>query len=104
MKNFNNEITINGVLYKYALNPISTDNNVCDLIVTPCNMPTAVYDIARITCRQNNCTNVGYYQAQINTDPVTIIQDCSLCGIVERCITDYFNQNTFCSRTNFFGF
>lgn len=108
MKGLKNEIVVNGVLYKYNLIPLTQDdaNVACDLWVTPCNLPTAVYDVARITCRENTCAQLTYYQAFINTDPVEIIQDCDLCNTIARAIEIYINRcnNLNTCRNNYFGF
>lgn len=105
MNGFNNEVIICGILYKYKL--VRTDDDcACDLIVTPCNLPSCTFDCARITCRNNQCSEMNYYQAQINCDPVSIIQDCDLKNICRRCIETYVNciENEFCGNTNTFGF
>lgn len=85
------EIVVGNTLFKYDLNQVS--ENTYDLVVTPCNVPTSVYCICRITTRENCCNNMEYYQAFINTDPVQIIQDCDLCNIIARAIEAYF-ENT----------
>lgn len=89
-KHCKQEIIVNNILFKYELNQI----NECtyDLVVTPCNVPTSVFCIARISVRENCCNNMEYYQAFINTDPVQIIQDCNLCDIISRAISTYFDN------------
>ena len=75
-------------------------HDVYDLVVTPCNVPTSIYCVARISKRENCCGNMEYYQSFINTDPVEIIQDCNLCDIIARSIENYFNNifnNNSCS-------
>ena len=77
----------------------TNDENTCQLYVTPCNMPTATFDCATITCKVN-LMETNYYQAQINCDPVIIIQDCDLRCICQRCIQAYLNciQNALCNN------
>lgn len=103
--NKKHEILVGNVLYSYELNEVG--ENAYDLVATPCNIPTAVYCIARISIRNNCCNNMEYYQSYINTDPVMIIQDCSLENIICRSIADYMNNinGTSCSSNNsgFFG-
>ena len=104
------EILVGNTTVKFELNQIS--ENVYDLVVTPCNVPTSVYCVARITVRENCCNNMEYYQAFINTDPVEIIQDCNLCDTVRRAVEIYFaniglfdgggyNVNGCCNQRNF---
>ena len=83
-----NEIIVGNTTFKYELNEVN--ENTFDLVATPCNVPTSVYCIARITVRENCCNNMEYYQAFINTDPVEIIQDCDLCDLIARAIETYF--------------
>lgn len=85
-----NEVLVCNTLFMYDLVETTTGSNVYDLICTPCNTPTAVYNVARITLRENSCNQIQYYQAFINTDPVEIIQDCNLENCVTRCIEIYF--------------
>ncbi len=103
------EILVGNTAFKYELNQIN--ENTYDLVATPCNIPTSVYCIARISVRENCCNNMEYYQAFINTDPVVIIQDCNLCDIIARAIATYFDNtptihtdNQCCNRRNSFGF
>lgn len=103
------EILVGNTTFKYELNQIN--ENTYDLVATPCNVPTSVYCIARISVRENCCNNMEYYQAFINTDPVEIIQDCNLCDIIARAIAAYFDNtptvntgNNCCNRRNSFGF
>ena len=96
------EILVGNTTFKFELNQIS--ENVYDLVVTPCNVPTSVYCVARITVRENCCNNMEYYQAFINTDPVEIIQDCNLEQTIIRSINNYFNNvnsisNGCCNRS-----
>ena len=86
----NNEIIVGNTLFSYTLTDIG--NGVSELAVTPCNTPTSVYCVARITTRENCCNNMQYYQSFINTDPVQIIQDCSLDEIICRSIENYFEN------------
>ncbi len=103
------EIIVGNTLFKYDLNQI--DDTTYDLVCTPCNVPTSVYCVGRITVRENCCNNMEYYQAFINADPVEIIQDCDLCTIIARAIETYFantpaietTTNTCCNRRNTFG-
>ena len=89
-----NEILVNNTVFSYSLE--ETGEYTCDLVVTPCNVPTSVYCVARITRRENCCNNMTYFQSFINADPVEIIQDCSLEDIIERSIEIYFdNISTF---------
>lgn len=85
------EILVCNNVFKYKL--VKVNNDVYDLVVTPCCTPTAVYDVARISERMNGCMQSTYYQAFINTDPVVIIQDCTLEGAVRRAIAIYFENN-----------
>lgn len=89
-----------GINYKYRLEQISDE--VCELIVTPCLMPTAVYNVATIRCKHNTCTSFDYYQAQVNVDPCICIQDCNLCDLIERAICLYINDLPVanCNRRN----
>ena len=103
------EIVVGNTTFKYELNQVN--ENTYDLVATPCNIPTSVYCIARISVRENSCNNMEYYQAFINTDPVEIIQDCNLCDIIARAIATYFDHtpvintnNCTCNRRNSFGF
>ena len=41
-----------------------------------------------------------YFQSFINTDPVQIIQDCSLCNIISRSIETYFDNTNLLNNTN----
>lgn len=104
--NCNQEILVGNTTFKYELNQIN--ENTYDLVATPCNIPTSIYCIARISVRENCCNNMQYYQAFINTDPVEIIQDCNLCDCIRRAIAEYFNNtpivntnNNNCGRTGF---
>ncbi len=103
------EILVGNTTFKYELNQVN--ENTYDLVATPCNVPTSVYCIARISVRENCCNNMEYYQAFINTDPVEIIQDCNLCDIIARAIAAYFENtpvihtnNCGCNQRNSFGF
>ena len=107
----NEEIVVCNTTFKFKLIPI--DSNSYSLCVSRCNAPTATYDIATIRVRTNNCSGTTYYQAFVNSDPVEIIQDCSLCDIVKRAIEIYFsrlepincrgNGNDCGCRNNFLG-
>ena len=107
----NEEIVVCNTTFKFRLTPI--DSTTYALCVTRCNAPTATYDIATIRVRTNNCSTMTYYQAFVNSDPVEIIQDCSLCDIVRRAIEIYFerlepincsgNNNCNCRNNNFLG-
>lgn len=85
-----NEIIVNNTLFSYNLEEVG--ENAYDLVVTPCNLPTSVYCVARITRRNNCCNNMEYFQSFINTDPVEIIQDCNLEQTIIRSINNYFNN------------
>lgn len=85
-----NEIVVCNTLFKFEL--VEECSDTYELVVTPCNMPTAVYDIARITKRTNACSGLDYFQAFINTDPVEIIQDCDLENLIQRAIEAYFDN------------
>lgn len=89
-KHNDNEVLVGNTLFNYQLNEVS--DNVYDLVATPCNVPTSIYCIARITKRENCCNNMEYFQSFINTDPVEIIQDCNLRDIIARSIETYFNN------------
>ncbi len=89
-KKCKNEIVVCNTLFKYDL--IEECPGVYELVVTPCNLPTAVYDVARITKRSNACSGLDYFQAFINTDPVQIIQDCDLDNLIQRAIEIYFSN------------
>lgn len=109
--NNSQQIIVGNTLFNYNLQEVSDCSY--DLVCTPCNIPTAVYCIARITKRQNCCNNMEYYQAFINTDPVQIIQDCNLEDTIRRAIEAYFenipnldvntNNCCGCSNRNCFG-
>lgn len=88
MQRINDEILVCNNLFKYSLVPVG--NDAYDLICTPCQTPTAVYDVARIQLRQNGCSQITYYQCVINSTCVEIIQDCTLEGAIRRCIMTYF--------------
>lgn len=98
------EIVVCNTLFKYTLTEVET--NVYNLLAIPCNTPTAVYDIATIRTKSNTCTGLNYYQAAINTNPVEIIQDCSLCGIIANAIELYFEnmEPVNCGNTKNNGF
>lgn len=83
-----NEVVVCNTLFKYDLVPAG--ENAFDLVCTPCNTPTAVYNIGRISQRENSCNQIEYYQAFINCDPVQIIQDCDLQSCISRAIAIYF--------------
>ena len=78
--------------FTFNLDPIGDGRDT--LTCTPCSLPTAVFDVATISVRQNSCNQIEYYQAAINTDPVKIIQDCSLRDLLCRCINCYFDDAT----------
>lgn len=85
----------------FAITLTEVCENVYDLACTPCNVPTSVYCVCRITVRENCCNNMRYYQSQINSDPVVTIQDCNLEDIIVRSIEEYFsNLPTFSTGNN----
>lgn len=84
------EIIVCNTLFKYDL--VNVSDGVYDLVCTPCNVPTAVYNVGRITRRENSCNQIEFYQGFINCDPVEIIQDCSLECLIRRMIETYFNN------------
>lgn len=98
INNNETEVIVGNTLFKYELNQVG--ENTFDLVATPCNIPTAIYCIARITIRENCCNNMQYYQAFINTDPVEIIQDCTLKNTIARSIEVYFNNTPTINTTN----
>ena len=77
-----NEVVVCNTLFKFEL--IEECSDTFELVVTPCNTPTAVFDIARITKRTNACSGLDFFQAVINTDPVEIIQDCDLENLIQK--------------------
>ena len=79
---------------RFTFNLTQTSNDRYTLTVTPCSLPTAVFDIATIAVKTNTCNQIEYYQVAINTDPVEIIQECDLECAVCRAITTYFNNAT----------
>lgn len=91
---------------KFTFNLTPEGNGRYVLTCTPCSIPTAVFDVATVTVKQNSCNQIEYYQAAINTDPVQIIQDCSLRDLLCRCITCYFNDVSLptCNTSNRTGF
>ena len=91
------EICVDGV--KYAYNLTHLDENTVELCVTPNCLPTACFDVARITCKKN-CCGGGYFQGFINTDPVVIIQDVELHEMICRCIRIYFERTNLPGRNN----
>lgn len=101
------EVLVGNTLFNYELREVS--ENAFDLVVTPCNVPTSIYCVARITKRENCCNNMKYFQSFVNTDPVEIIQDCNLEDIIVRSIETYFNNNSFgngcnnCCNNGFFN-
>ena len=50
------EVIVGNTTFKFELNQVS--ENVYDLVVTPCNVPTSIYCVARITIRENCCNNM----------------------------------------------
>lgn len=100
------EIIVCNTLFKYDL--VEVCDGTYDLVCTPCNLPTAVYNVGRITTRENSCNQIAYYQGFVNTDPVQIIQDCSEECLVRRMIEIYFdnmpeidcNSNNSCNCSN----
>lgn len=103
----NNENKICCCDSRFTYNLSQTGENRFVLTVTPCSCPTAVFDVATITIRENTCNQIEYYQIAINTDPVEIIQDCSLEDGICRAIVCYFNNvelPTCTNRTRNFGF
>lgn len=88
-----NEIVCCGQLYQYSLTTDSSSTNQT-LLCTPCNQPTAIFDVATITTRTNSCMDLTYYQAVVNTDPVEIIQDCNLKNCICRVIELYMTNNS----------
>ena len=109
--NMHEEIVVCDTLFKFKLDPVEA--NAYALRAIRCNAPTATYDIATIRERNNSCSGLTYYQSFINSDPVEIIQSCSLCEIVRRSIEIYFqnlepincngNGNCNCGRNSFLG-
>ena len=57
--------------FTFNLDPIGDGRYT--LTCTPCSLPTAVFDVATISVRQNSCNQIEYYQAAINTDPLTYL-------------------------------
>lgn len=105
-KECNQEILVGNILFKYDLTQVN--EYTYDVSVTPCNIPTSIFCIARITVRENCCNNMEYFQAFINTDPVQIIQDCNLEDIIVRSIEAYFDNISFdnnggCCRNSYFN-
>lgn len=85
------EICCCGQLYQFSLT--NEGGNGQNLLVAPCDQPTAIFDIATISTKSNSCMNLTYYQAVVNTDPVEIIQDCNLKCIICRAIELYMKNN-----------
>ena len=79
---------------RFTFNLDSIGDGRYTLTTTPCTLPTAVFDVATISVRENSCNQIEYYQAAINTDPVKIIQDCSLRNLICRAINCYFDDAT----------
>ncbi|MGM9971440.1 MAG: hypothetical protein ACI35W_03460 [Anaeroplasmataceae bacterium] len=107
-----NEICCCGQLYQFSLvsggrsdssgGNSSSSGNTKTLLVTPCDQPTAIFDVATITTKSNSCMDLTYFQAVVNTDPVEIIQDCNLRNTICRTIELYMRNNSCgcgCSRT-----
>ena len=92
---------------KFTFDLTSTGNNQYTLTVTPCSIPTAVFDVATITVKENSCNQIEFFQATINTDPVITIQDCNLRDLLCRSISAYFSDIHFptcnCSNNRRFG-
>lgn len=92
---------------KFTFDLTETGNNRFTLTVTPCSIPTSVFDVGTITVKENTCNQIEYFQATINTDPVITIQDCSFRDLLCRAITAYFNDINFpscgCSRRRNFS-
>ncbi len=80
---------------KFTFDLTEIGNNQFTLTVTPCSIPTSVFDVATITVKENSCNQIEYFQATINTDPVITIQDCSLRDLLCRAITAYFSDINF---------
>lgn len=100
------EVIVGNTTFNFELREVS--DNAFDLVVTPCNVPTSIYCVARITKRENCCNNMCYYQSFVNTDPVQIIQDCNLEDIIARSIEAYFDNISFdnnngCCRNSCFN-
>ncbi len=77
------------------------------VFATPCNLPSAVFEICQICERQNSCTQFEYYECMILTDPVVTIIDCNLCNCIKRALTHYIDKIEICPCNNnngFFGF
>lgn len=84
------EVIVCNTLFKYDL--VEVSDGVYDLLATPCNLPTAVFNVGRITVRENACNQMEYFQGFINTDPVEIIQDCDLERLIQRMIRSYVDD------------
>lgn len=96
-------IEICGMNYRIEL----VENGDClTCFATPCSLPSAVFEVARICERQNSCTQFEYYVSEIFTDPVEIIIDCDLCAIIRRSVETYVNNinlNGCKNQNGFFG-
>lgn len=99
------KITINNEVYRVNL---VENQNGYRVFASPCKLPSAVFEVAQICRQTNTCMQFDFYQAQIFTDPIVCIIDCSLCQIVCRAIEIYLSnsQSYLCnnSRNNVFGF
>ena len=94
------EIEVNGCRYKVNLERIGECE--FELFISPCKLPSAVFDVARIRCVENKCMEFDFFEAHVFTDPVTTIIDCSLRQIIERAIEIYLEDMdlTCCERNN----
>lgn len=102
-RDFDN-IVVNCETYRIMIKEAAGD--CVDVYATPCSLPSAVFQIARICRLTNVCTQFEYFEAQIYSDPVETIIDCSFCDIIKRAIEHYFdnmNINNCNNNTGFFG-
>lgn len=102
---FNEIVEINCEEYRVSL--VVVNDNLARLYVSPCKLPSAVFEVAEIQAKTNTCMQFDFYEALILTDPVVCIIDCSLCEIIKRAIEIYLDEIDLCNnnrRTCFFGF
>ena len=96
---FNEIIQINGKDYRITLTEES--ENFARLFVSPCKLPSAVFEVAEIRTKRNTCMQFDFYEAMIFTDPIVCIIDCSLCQIIKRAIEIYLEESDLFCPGNF---
>lgn len=98
------EVCVNNVVYKIK---IQQDGNCADIYASPCTLPSAVFQVAKVCELTNKCVEFDYYEAQIYSDPVVTIIDCDLCQLIRRALEYYLDhmdiENCRCNNGIFGG-